>query len=64
MLVADFEELDEELKEIDEKVKDVAETPIVDSCEGDEAAYQIPESDEGYQKILKERFGHDSFKEG
>ena len=62
MLVADFEELDDELKKIDEKVKDdVVEQ--VDSS-GDEAHHQIPDTDEGYYKILKLRFGHDTFKEG
>jgi len=26
--------------------------------------YEIPTSDEGYLKILKERFGHSEFREG
>ena len=30
----------------------------------DKAAYEVPETDEGYLKILKERFGHQSFLEG
>lgn len=62
MLVADFDELDDELKEIDEKVKDTVIEEVDTS--GDEALYKIPDSDEGYFKILKERFGHDTFKEG
>jgi hypothetical protein len=37
MLVADFEELDDELKEIDKTVKDVVDTAITD--ESDQAAY-------------------------
>ena len=36
----------------------------VDPNDLDKAAYHIPTSDEGYRKILKERFGHDDFKEG
>ena len=30
----------------------------------DKAAYAVPNSDAGYEKILKERFGHDEFMEG
>ena len=30
----------------------------------DKAAYAIPTTDEGFKKILKERFGHDDFMEG
>ena len=37
MLVAGFEELDDELKEIDKTVKDVIDAPITN--EGDQAAY-------------------------
>lgn len=37
MLVADFEELDDELKAIDKTVKDVVDTAITD--ESDQAAY-------------------------
>lgn len=62
MLVADFEELDDELKKIDtEIIEEVEEEMLVDD---DKAAYAIPSSDEGYHRILKERFGHDTFKEG
>jgi hypothetical protein len=63
MLVADFDELDDELKQIDEKVKDTVVVEEVDTT-GDESHYKIPDTDDGYYKILKERFGHDTFKEG
>lgn len=39
----------------------------LDDSEGDpedQALYKVPTDDAGYLKILKERFGHDSFKEG
>lgn len=30
----------------------------------DKASYAAQDTDEGYKKILKERFGHDEFLEG
>lgn len=60
MLAEDFEEMEEELKKIDAAVEE-RKTQIIDD---DGAAYPLPDSDEGYLKVLKERFGHDSFKEG
>ena len=54
MLVADFEEMDIELKQI--------EPTIIDG--DDAAAYDTPTTDAGYLAVLKEKFGHDSFKEG
>lgn len=68
MLVADFEEIDVELKKIEPEVKEVVVpvvvAPIVEEDNKDQAAYQIPSSDDGYLQILKEKFGHDTFKEG
>lgn len=52
--------MEEELKKIDAAVEE-RKTQIIDD---DGAAYPLPDSDEGYLKVLKERFGHDSFKEG
>lgn len=50
-----------ELEKIDEDVKEEEELVV---SHGDEAMYPIPKTDEGYLKVLKERFGHDSFKPG
>lgn len=36
----------------------------VDINEIDKASYAVPDTDAGYRKILKERFGHDDFLEG
>jgi len=36
----------------------------VDINDIDKAAYEVPDTDEGYLKILKERFGHETFLEG
>ena len=59
MLIADFEKIEQQLEEVDPKIYD--EDDIDPS---DKAAYQVPATDEGFLEILKERFGHDSFKEG
>ena len=56
MLCDGFEKMEDELKQID--------TSIVDEDPEDAAAYQIPSTDEGFLKILKEKFGHESFREG
>jgi len=50
----------DELKQIDEEIEDVE----VDINDLDKAAYEVPDTDEGYLKILKERFGHDTFLPG
>ena len=63
MLVADFDEIDDELRKIDSKIIDPDEK-VKEEDKDDAAAYKIPTADEGFLKILKERFGHDSFKEG
>jgi len=42
MLVADFEELDDELKQIDNEIVE----PQID--DNDQALYKIPTTDEGY----------------
>jgi len=60
MLLDGFEEMMDELKLIDEHVQDIE----VDINDIDKASYAVPSTDEGYRKILKERFGHDKFLEG
>lgn len=60
LLYEGFDQMMDELKQIDEEVEDVE----VDINDLDKASYAVPESDEGYKKILKERFGHDEFLEG
>ena len=50
----------DELKQIDQQVDDVE----VDKNDLDKAAYAVPSTDDGFRKILKERFGHDEFLEG
>ena len=50
-----------ELKQIDEKIE---EDPEVDLEDLDKAAFALPSDDQGYLKILKNRFGHTEFKEG
>ena len=50
----------DELKQIDDDIEDIE----VDINDLDKAAYEVPDTDEGYLKILKERFGHDTFLEG
>jgi len=51
---ADLEKIDEDIKE---------EIPD-DPSDFDRALYKIPKTDEEYVRILKERFGHESFKSG
>jgi hypothetical protein len=46
------------------ELSDNEEAVDVDINDLDKAAYAIPDSDEGYRKILKERFGHEEFKDG
>ena len=60
MLVEDFDAMAAELLKIDDEIED----PSVDINDLDKAAYAIPTTDEGYKRILKERFGHDEFLEG
>lgn len=50
----------DELKKIDEQVEDIE----VDINDLDKASYAVPDTDEGFLRILKERFGHDEFLEG
>jgi|TARA_B110000285_G_C14495414_1_gene325763 hypothetical protein len=45
-------------------LSDNEEAVEVDINDLDKAAYAVPTSDEGYRKILKERFGHEEFKDG
>ena len=61
MLCDNIDKMHDELKRIDEHVLEDVEVDINDL---DKAAYAVPETDEGYRKILKERFGHDDFLEG
>ena len=60
MLAEGFDEMMEELQKIDEHVEDIP----VDINDLDKASYAVPDTDEGFKKILKERFGHDEFLEG
>ena len=60
MLAEGLDDMMDELKKIDEKVDDIE----VDINDLDKASYAVPDSDEGYRKILMERFGHDDFLEG
>ena len=60
MLCDGHDEMEDELKEIDEKVEDIE----VDINDLDKASYAVPETDDGYIRILKERFGHTEFLEG
>jgi hypothetical protein len=60
MLVQDFDDMLDELKQIDDEIEDIE----VDINDIDKAAYEIPATDDGYKKILKERFSHDEFLEG
>lgn len=60
MLYEGFDKMMDELKQIDHQVEDVE----VDINDLDKAAYAVPDTDEGFKKILKERFGHDDFLEG
>lgn len=55
MLVDDIDKLEDELKMIDD---------IVIDEQDDGPAYPIPTTDDGFLKILREKFGHESFKEG
>lgn len=60
MLADGLDEMMEELKQIDETVVDIE----VDINDLDKASYAVPDTDDGYRRILKERFGHDDFLEG
>ena len=60
MLCENIDEMVDELKKIDEKIEDIE----IDKNDLDKAAYAVPDTDEGYKKVLKERFGHDDFLEG
>ena len=65
MLCDGFEAMEAELREAAEK-QDLSDddNASVDSQDPDKAAYRIPQDDAGFLTILKERFGHDSFKSG
>ena len=64
MLCGGFEELEAELKQVAEEMEQEASEPEVDPEDLDKAAYKVPDTDEGFRKILKERFGHDDFLQG
>ena len=61
-MAGDQEEVDEILQKIDEEVKE--EEEVAEVLDQDKPAYSIPSTDNGYRKILKEKFGFDDFKEG
>lgn len=57
LLAEGLDQVEEELEQIDEEVKE--------ENHGDKALYKVPKKDDGvYAKVLKERFGHESFKPG
>ena len=60
LLAEDFEAMMGELRQIDSEIEDIE----VDINDLDKAAYEVPDTDEGYLKILKERFGHETFLPG
>jgi superfamily II DNA helicase RecQ len=60
LLAQDFDEMMGELKQIDDEIEDVE----VDINDLDKAAFEVPNTDDGYLNILKERFGHTSFLAG
>lgn len=49
-----------ELKKIDDEIEEIE----VDINDVDKAAFEVPNTDEGYLDILRERFGHSSFLPG
>lgn len=60
----DNEDIENELANIGEEVKSEDEEEVA-NANFDHSLYpSIPKSDEEYEAILKERFGHTSFKEG
>ena len=61
LLGDDLEEMKADLEKIDEDIKEESQEIPSDF---DKPLYKIPKSDEEYVKILKEKFGHDSFKPG
>ena len=60
MLCDNIDKMHDELKKIDEHVEDIE----VDINDLDKAAFAVPDTDEGFRSILKQRFGHDDFLEG
>ena len=50
----------DEIRQIEQEIDEIE----VDINDLDKASYATPDSDEGYKRILKERFGHDEFLEG
>ncbi len=59
-LLEDEEGVEEELKKIDREVKSQeSEDEEIKGADFDHPLYKkVPDSDEGYRKILEERFGH------
>jgi len=60
LLAEDFDEMMVELKKIDDEIEEIE----VDINDVDKAAFEVPNTDEGYLDILRERFGHSSFLPG
>jgi hypothetical protein len=53
---------DIDVDQIDDKIiEEESSEEDVDPNDLDKAAYKIPKDDDGYRKILKEKFGHDDF---
>lgn len=61
MLMDNIDEMMDELKQIENIIEEDVQVDINDL---DKASFAIPDTDEGYLKILKERFGHNEFMEG
>lgn len=64
MLDGNLSDMADELAAIDEAIADQEVEPIEELQDIDKPLYEIPDTDEGFRKILKERFGHDDFREG
>jgi hypothetical protein len=63
-LAEDLETMNEELQKIDEEVQEESSHED-DEVDFDKPLYKrLPKTDDEYAEILKERFGHTSFKEG
>jgi len=65
LLCEGFEEMEAELRrQAEDKAESDSDNASVDSQDPDKACHKVPDSDEGFKAILKERFGHDDFLEG
>lgn len=51
--------MQEELQKIDEELQEIEPEDL-----DDRAPHEIPDHDSGYEKVLQEEFGHQTFREG